>query len=377
MITRNILIFSCLALLFSLQACSESSASNEGTSEPAKQVTTAAVRAVQYEERVQATGKLGLEEQARLSFKTGGIIQRITVEEGEMVRRGQLLAELDLDEINAQATQADIGIQQAEIQVENAELALRLAERDYRNAEGLYQDSVATLEQLQNAEVQLDNARNQLEAAKKGLKVRQEQSGVANFNLQYSRITAPANGTILRRMAEPNELASPGRPILLFGSREKAWVVRIAVPDKDIIFVDIGDAARITFDAYPGKTFDGRVRTLASMADPVTNTYQVEVEVLHPGQRLVSGFIGRVEIATGNEKALLEIPIDALLVADKREGSVFTIEKGKARRRAIGIYRIEGEQLLLRSGLDTTQQVITSGVGYLQDGDSIQLKPSK
>jgi len=377
MITRNILIFSCLALLFSLQACSESSASNEGTSEPAKQVTTAAVRAVQYEERVQATGKLGLEEQARLSFKTGGIIQRITVEEGEMVRRGQLLAELDLDEINAQAIQADIGIQQAEIQVENAELALRLAERDYRNAEGLYQDSVATLEQLQNAEVQLDNARNQLEAAKKGLKVRQEQSGVANFNLQYSRITAPANGTILRRMAEPNELASPGRPILLFGSREKAWVVRIAVPDKDIIFVDIGDAARITFDAYPGKTFDGRVRTLASMADPVTNTYQVEVEVLHPGQRLVSGFIGRVEIATGNEKALLEIPIDALLVADKREGSVFTIEKGKARRRAIGIYRIEGEQLLLRSGLDTTQQVITSGVGYLQDGDSIQLKPSK
>jgi len=377
MTTRNILTFFCLALLLAMQACSEGSASNESTAGPAKQVTTAAVRAVQYEERVRATGKLGLEEQARLSFKTGGIIQRILVEEGESVRRGQLLAELDLDEINAQATQADIGIQQAEIQVENAELALRLAERDYRNAKGLYQDSVATLEQLQDAEVQLDNARNQLEAAKKELKVRQEQSGIAHFNLQHSRIIAPANGTILRRMAEPNELASPGRPILLFGSREKAWVVRVAIPDKDIIFVDIGDAARINFDAYPDKTFEGRVRTLASMADPVTNTYQVEVEVLHPRQRLVSGFIGRVEIETGSKKALLQIPIDALLVADKRQGSVFTLEKGIARRHDVGIYRMEGEYLLLRSGLDTTQRVITSGVGYLQEGDSIELKPPK
>lgn len=233
-----------------------------------KQVETVVVQPSEYRQIVFGSGKLSAKEEARLSFKTGGIIKRIHVSEGQSVRKGQVLAALELDEIQAQTQQATIGRQQAEITIENAKLALKLAERDYQNALGLYQDSVATLEQLQNAEVQLDNARNQLEAAEKGLAFNEQNVEVAQFNLRYSRITAPSDGVILRKMAEPNELAGPGNPVFIFGARDKAQVVKVNVTDKDIIHIQLVDTARVAFDAYPGHYFTGLVREVASMATP-------------------------------------------------------------------------------------------------------------
>ncbi|MCI5082228.1 MAG: efflux RND transporter periplasmic adaptor subunit, partial [Saprospiraceae bacterium] len=295
----------------------------EEKSIPTKQVETITVRQVDYSPRIFASGQLASKEQARLSFKTGGIIKKIAVQEGQSVRRGQLIAELALDEIAAQNQQAAIGQEQAELQVENAKLALQLAERDFKNAKGLYQDSVATLEQLENAEVQLENAKNQLQAAEKGLKFSKQNVEVASFNLEYSKIVAPSNGIILRKVAEVNELVGPGTPVVLFGSREKAQVIRVAVTDKDIIHIGLGDPAEVYFDAYPDEAFGGVVREIASMADPYTGTYEVEIEVKLEGKRLLNGFIGEVYIEGGNETSMLGVPVDALVSADEKEGIVF------------------------------------------------------
>ncbi len=340
---------------------------------PARKVETAAVKPVEYRETVFASGKLSLEQEARLSFKTGGIIRRIFVSEGQAVRQGQVLAELALEEISAQTQQARLGEQQAEINVENAKLALRLAERDYQNALGLYRDSVATLEQLQNAEVQLDNARNQLEAAKKGLAMQGEQVDVASFNLRYSKITAPSNGTILKKLAETNELVGPGTPVLLFGSKDKAKVIKVNLTDKDIINVRIGNEAEVRFDPYPGHTFRGTVREVASMADPYTNTYEVEVEVDPEGKTLLSGFIGSVSIFTSNTTSLIQAPIDALIGADGSRGEVFVAENDTAVKTPVSIFKVEGERLLISRGLDSTDRVVTSGVGYLEDKEPIMI----
>ena len=358
-----------------LAACSSESQSQETGSAhpPARLVETTGVKPVQYREAVFASGKLSLEEEARLSFKTGGIIKRIFVSEGQSVRQGQVLAELSLEEIGAQTQQARLGEQQAAINVENAKLALRLAERDYQNAQGLYRDSVATLEQLQNAEVQLDNARNQLEAAKKGLAMQGEQVEVASFNLRYSKITAPSNGTILKKLAETNELVGPGMPVLLFGSKDKSRVIRVNLTDKDIINVGIGNEAEVHFDAYPGHTFKGEVREVASMADPYTNTYEVEVEVVPEGKTLLSGFIGSVSIFTSSTANLIQVPIDALIGADGNRGEVFVAENDTAVKTQVSIFKVEGGQLLIQRGLDSTDKVVISGVGYLEDKQPIMI----
>ena len=289
------------------------------------------------------------------------------------MKKGQLLAELELDEIRAQTQQAQIGQDQANITIENAKLALRLAERDYQNAQGLYQDSVATLEQLQNAEVQLDNARNQLEAAQKGLAFSEQNVDIAEFNLRHSRIIAPANGVILKKVMEVNELVGPGTPVFLFGSKDKAQVIRVNVTDKDVIFIELGDEADVTFDAYPNITFPGTVRELASMADPYTSTFEVEIEVTPNGKRLLTGFIGNVIIKTQNREELVAVPIDALVGAHEFKGQVFTVQDGKAKSQTVNIFKIDAEQILLSSGLQPGTEVVVSGNGYLEDNDLVSV----
>ncbi len=367
-------------LTFGLFACggNEESATETHTAAPiARKVETAKVEKIDHQETIFATGTLSSREEVKLSFKTGGVIQAIYVREGQNVQKGQVLAKLDLEEIQAQVQQADIGKDQANINVENAKLALQLAERDYKNAQGLYQDSVATLEQLQNAEVQLNNARNQLEAAKKGLAFSEQNVEVANFNLKYSTIVAPTSGTILKKLAEVNELVGTGTPVIYFGSKDKAQVIRVNITDKDIIHIDLEDRAEVQFDAYPQHKFEGIVREIASTADPYTNTYEVEIEVLPEGKKLLSGFIGRVNIFTDAGESLLRVPVDALYSANGQLGEVFIIHNGKASKTSISIIKMEGDYLLVNKGLTPDDEVIVSGVGYLEADQPVIISQNK
>ena len=356
---------------FTLAACATDTTETNTNIVPVKKVEVVPVETINYEATVSATGRLALKEEAKLSFKTGGIIAQIKVDEGQRVRKGQLLAVLDLQEIQARTQQAQLGKQQAGINIENAKLALRLAERDYENAKGLYQDSVATLEQLENAEVQLDNARNQLSAAQKALAMQDEQVAVADFNLQYSQIKAPSNGVILKKLASTNELAGPGTPIFFFGSSQKSKILRTNITDKDIINIQIGNKATITFDAYPEHFFEGVVTEIASMADPYTGTFEVEIQINDEGKELLSGFIGSASIITNTTAGLIRIPVDALLGANGNKGSVFVVEGSKAVKTDIQIYQLQDEHLLISKGLDNSDQVIISGVGYLENEQEV------
>ena len=338
-----------------------------------QQVKTVKAKAVDYQTTVFASGLLASEEEMKLSFKTGGIIQKIYVNEGQHVKKGQLLAVLNLNEINAQAQQAQIGQQQAEINIENARLALKIAERDYRNAMGLYKDSVATLEQLENAELQKDNAQNQLEAAEAGLNYNQKNIQIADFNVNFSKIVAPANGIILKQEAEVNELVGSGTPVYIFGSKDKAQVIRVNLTDKDIININFGDQAEIHFDAYLDHIFKGEVKEIASMADPYTGTFEVEVEVLPEGKKLLSGFIGKVTIYTSQKDQLVEIPIDALVSANKKIGFIYTVKNEKAIKTQVNIKNMDESNLLIQSGLEDGQEIVVAGASYLQDGEMVEV----
>ncbi|MEM6378983.1 MAG: biotin/lipoyl-binding protein, partial [Bacteroidota bacterium] len=160
----SIYIFLLSLLGIAFQSCSPSNAA-ENTTVPPRQVNVIKIQSQEFQEKITASGRLSAKEEINLSFKTGGIIQKTLVEEGQKVRKGQLLAVLQLDEIQAQVQMANLSESKAKIDLENAALALQLAERDYRNVQGLFKDSVATLEQLENVEVQLENAKNQLAAA--------------------------------------------------------------------------------------------------------------------------------------------------------------------------------------------------------------------
>ncbi len=341
-----------------------------------RKVKTIKTELTTYRPTIFGTGKLTSKEEVKLSFKTGGIIKNVLVSESQYVKKGQLLAELNLEEINAKTQQAQTGQQQATINVDNAKLALHIAERDLRNAKGLYQDSVATLEQLEDAELQVNSARNQLEAAETNLTFSQQTVDIAKFNQTHSRIVAPANGIILRKLGEANELIGPGNPVFLFGSKDKAQVIRVNITDKDIIHVGLGDNAKVEFDAYPGEQFDGVVKEIASMADPYINTYEVEVEVNSNRKKMLSGFIGKVYIYTQTQKELIRLPFSALVNADKMSGTIFTVKDGKAIKKTVSIAKIENDAILINEGLAVDETVVVSGGDYLRVNDQVQIETS-
>jgi membrane fusion protein, multidrug efflux system len=340
---------SLLMLSLAIVGCARGRAAVPGarTDDPVA-VRVAPVTLEQVTRPVTATGTLGSKEEVPLSFKVGGVIAQLRVDEGQAVRAGDTLALLDLSEIDAA--------------VVRAKSAADKAERDLARAQRLYGDSVATLEQAQNAETGRDVARAELETA--------------TFNRRYAIIVAPASGVILRRSAEPGELVQAGVPILKLGSHARGVVVRAGLADRDVVRVRLGDRAVVRFDAFPDRTFEGTVTELAGASDPMTGTYDVEVTV-PSAERLASGLVGQVEIRPAATHPVALIPIESLLEADGSHAAVFAVSADgrRAERRSVTIAFLTGDRVAVTSGLEGVTTVVTDGAAYLDDGTMLRIRP--
>jgi membrane fusion protein, multidrug efflux system len=297
---------------------------------------------------LEATGVVAARDELRLSFKAGGVVQRVSVREGETVRKGQLLAQLDPTEISAQ--------------VEQARQLADKAERDLTRGIALQADQVIPLEQLQNLQTQADVARSQLQAAR--------------FNHQFTSISAPSGGVVLRRLIEERELVAPGQVVLIIGGDEGGHVVRFAVADRSIVQLRKGDAVQLRLDAWPDEVFHAVIAQLAGSADPATGLFQVEARIGATNRPLVSGLVGRVRLSPGSSKTTLPyVPIGAVLEGDGNRAQVFVAEGDFARRREVEVAFITADSVAIRSGIQVGDPVITSGAPYLADGGRIAIVP--
>ena len=339
------LTLSCAASSTSITGCGSSNANSNGLEIVA--VRLAKVEQAMLAPPVRATGVLSGKAESKLSFKIGGIVDRIHVREGQSVRQGQLLATLKLSEINAQVNQS--------------QHAFDKAERDLARAQNLYNDKVATLEQLQDATTGFEMAKSALEIAK--------------FNWRYANIYAPAGGKVLKRFVEENELVSSGLPVLALSSTRAGWVLKAGLADRDVVRVALGDRARLSFDAFPGKYFSATVTEIAGTAAAMAGTFEVELAVEpDEAQTFMSGMIGKAEIEPAARAPVWLVPIEALVEADGRRGTVFTITpSGTAARTAVTVAFIHGQQVAISSNLENIAEVATDGAAYLTEGAHVKV----
>jgi len=296
---------------------------------------------------INTSGKLYTSTESKLSFKIPGIVAHIFADEGQNVIKGSLLAELDLIEMKAKVSQARSSQQKAQ--------------RDLERAQRLFADSVATLEQLQNANTALDIAASNLK--------------VAEFNLRHSTIYAPENGKILKRFVEEGELVGSGHPVFLYGASKEGWVFRAGVTDQQIIQLQVGDQASISFDAYPDIEFPARISEIEAVANPYTGTFEVELQLDPSKLQLYSGFVGKVTIIPSITQNYSIVPIESLIEGDGNEGFIFAAnrEKKSVQKYKIKISKIVGNQLLVYSGLGNVKEVVTFGAPYLTRNSRINI----
>jgi membrane fusion protein, multidrug efflux system len=331
-----------------LAACHEAPAPGGATSNDGTPVRTATVESVAAGSAVRSVGILAPRDEFRLSFKIAGVVDHIAVDAGDPVRKGQLLAVIKRAEVDAAVAQAS----------EAAEKARRDLERGRR----LRADEVATEEQVQDLTTAYNVARSNL--------------GTAQFNARFARIEAPGDGVVLQRLVKENELVQAGQPVLVVGTTGAGWVVRTALADRDAVRVNIGDTAHVSFDAFPGREFAGKVTRVGSSADPMTGTFEVEVEIAPEGARFARGLVAKValDIRDGDAGAdRMAVPVTAIVEANGAEATVFVLDEraSVARRKRVTVGSIVGDRVVILAGLAAGEQVITDGAAWLTDGEPV------
>ncbi|MEZ0542350.1 efflux RND transporter periplasmic adaptor subunit [Fibrella arboris] len=332
------------------ESAASSPADSTGASEASViPVRLAAVQSVERAEPVVASGLVSSSEEARLSFKVGGIVNKLSVNEGQAVRKGQLLATLNLIEIDAQVAQA--------------QLAQEKAERDLGRVRKLYADTAATLEQLQNATT--------------GSKIASQNLTIAQFNRGYAQIRASVDGTVTRKLVNEGEFVAAGAGVyLISGNRRSDWVVRVGISDKDWARLKLGDRAAIRLDAYPDQALAGTISELAQAADPTTKLYEVEVRLAGSSVKLAPGLFAKITLTPARQRTYSLVPIEAIVEGNGKDGFVYLLETDRrhVRKQPVQIGYINGENVLLTSGLTASSQVITAGSAYLTEASLVAVK---
>ncbi len=344
--TTYVLLLSIITLsVFYLSACGSKTETQENGTKINVQVAPVVQKSMALP--INTSGKLYTSVESKLSFKIPGIIAHIYADEGQSVKKGTLLAALDLIEMKAKVNQANSAQQKAQ--------------RDLERAQRLYADSVVTLEQLQNANTALDIEASDVK--------------VAEFNLRYSAIYAPESGKILKKFAEEGELIGSGNPVFLYGSSKEGWVLRAGVTDQQIIQLQVGDLANITFDAYPDMKFSAKISEIEAIANPYTGTFEVELKLDHSDIHLYSGFVGKVTIIPSITKKYSIVPIESLIEGNENEGYVYGADRSSntVTKYKIKIGKIVENQMLVYSGLENVHEVVTYGTPYLTTNSSINI----
>jgi multidrug efflux system membrane fusion protein len=296
---------------------------------------------------ISSNGIVASKDEMRLSFKVGGVIKAIHVEEGHAVRAGQKLAEIELTEINAQ--------------VEQARALEQKAERDLARGERLYADEVISLEQLQDLRTQAALQKAQLSSAQ--------------FNRGYSVITAPYDGVVLRKLSQEREQVPAGQPVLVVSGQKRGYVVRAGLSDRDVVQLKLGDPAEIRMDAYPGRSIPGAVSEIAHAAEPKSGLFPIEIRVDSTQIALASGLVAKVQVypATARASTLTYVPVSAIVEGDGHRASVYVVEGDHAKRREVEVAFIESQGVALTEGLHPGERIVTDGALYLQDNDRIAI----
>lgn len=297
---------------------------------------------------VQCSGILSTKHTVKLSFKTGGIISHIAVNTGSSVKKGQVIATLDMTEISSQVNQA--------------QLAFEKANRDLERIKNLYKDTVATLEQLQDATSAYDAA--------------MENMNIAEFNKRYSSIIAPADGKIIVKLSEEHELVGAGMPVLIFSQQgDDEWVVRAGVSDKDIIRLKNGDKAVAELDAYPETTFPAIVTQISEAADPLSGTFEIELSVNPQNERLMNGLVAKVKIEPENSQLVTLVPPEAITGADGKKGYVYVVKTADttARKVPVTIAYLQNNSVAVIEQVNKLGKVVTKGASYLEDGSKLNI----
>ncbi len=344
---------------------------------------------------VVARGKIEPLTKVEVKSKANGIIQELLVDVGDSVTEGQILAELDKEDLRAQVRGATAALdaEQANLQaavaaeararIEAANPELEFARRDFERAQGLFNEKVASQQQLddasrayeisqnrqrlleatvQTAAAQVAQARARVAAAKAALDRAEE-------NLRYATIRSPINGVVLVRPTEVGDavssilnLGSAATLIMTLGDISSVYI-KGDVDEADIGKTSCGQQVRTKVESFPNESFEGMVKRIAPMGKELNNvtTFEVRVTICNPQGKLRANMTANAEIVLEERKNVLLVPEAALVYDKDKQVSVQLLDSSSKigwRKGSVKVGISNGQRTQVLEGLQEGDQLV-------------------
>ena len=372
--------------------------------------------------------------QVEIGFKVGGYVEKIssatdsaglsrTLQAGDVVSRGQVLAQLRRSEFqikveqarsqksevekNVNTTRAQLNEIESSIainksQVSEAEINWRQAQTDFRRAQNLYnvqsltkKDFDAAQTNLEMAEKRVQTARASLNAAQEKVKtvqaqVEQTEARIKTVDatiaettipLQDATLRAPLTAIVLERKIEAGELVAPNLPVFVLADTTSVKAV-FGVPDIELQNLKLGQTLFLNTEALPDQQFSGHVSRIAPSADQNSRVFEVEVTIPNPRNLLKTGMIAALELTaeiTGEERTV--VPLSAVVRSKNKPESyaIFVAQEidgvQLVRAREVTLGETYGNGVAIVRGLDRNEKIVVSGASFLEDGETVQIIP--
>ncbi|MCG6921620.1 MAG: efflux RND transporter periplasmic adaptor subunit [Acidobacteria bacterium] len=315
----------------------------EGPRAPAVSVQVAELVPQSLVERVELSGELEPWVHVSVSAELGGTVELVGFREGEHVRKGQVLARVGTDMMEAALAEAQARLEGAQaVHEKTAEL--------FKRQHVPRQELIAATSALHAAEAQ----------------VRQ-----AELRRERSVIEAPISGVAATRDVEPGEVVAPGAPITEIYRVDRLKAVA-GVPENDVTAFRVGGEATIEVDAFPGRVFEGRIHLIGPAAVGPSRTFPTEIAVDNPKGELRPGMIARVALV----KRQLEdvVVVDRDVLQDRDVGPVaVVVQGGVASVRELTLGASEGNRVVVEQGLEPGEMLIVTGQRGLVDGQAVEV----
>jgi membrane fusion protein (multidrug efflux system) len=298
-------------------------------------------------------GEIKPYQEATLYAKVPGYLKTISVDKGDPVKEGALLAEIEVPELIADRARF-----RAEVEVAGIDYK-RLSESQKKAPDLVVPQTV-------------DDARGRLEIARANLER-------TETLLAYAKISAPFSGIITRRLVDPGAFipaatsGSAAQNAALVTLSDFARVrLQVAVPEAEASLVAVDQPVKLSVDGLPGKTFEGKVTRFSYALDEASKTMLTEIELPNPKFELRPGMYATVKIGLERRPDALLIPTEAL-VTEKAGTSVFVLAGDKAKKTRVQTGFNDGTQVEILNGLGPDQAVIVVGKQTLNDGQTVKV----
>ncbi|MFA7062160.1 MAG: efflux RND transporter periplasmic adaptor subunit [Pedobacter sp.] len=362
----------CLLAALSVAGCSakkHETDNKQGVSATVvKGTTIETVKSAALAETLEVVGTVRARTSAVVSTRIPGTVSVLRVREGDRVKKGQLLLQLDAQENQATAAVAFAGIDEARRGLDEALSRKKLADSTFERYHKLFNEQAVTRQEFDTRQTEKELATQGVARAEARLKQAQEVSRAATTMADYTRIVAPIPGVITSKQADLGATIFPAQPLMTIED-EGSYQLELAVPESLATRIKPGTAVLVTLDAL-NTSFSAKIAEIVPAADPASRTFLAKIML--PRKGLKSGMFGRGALNLGTTVNGMSVPKQAV-VEHGALTSLWVLDKGNiARMRLIRTGKTVGDRIEILSGLSDGERVVVSGAEKVTEGVKVE-----